>query len=65
MTSIAEIVTQRGIEEVLHFTTNKGLTGILAEGAVLPRKRLPEHKYLEHVYEPNAEMRKDWSGLTT
>lgn len=63
MTSIAEIVTQRGIEEVLHFTTNKGLTGILAEGAVLPRKRLPEHKYLEHVYEPNAEMRKDLEWL--
>jgi hypothetical protein len=63
VTTIAEVVDRRGIAEVLHFTTNKGLTGILAEGAVLPRKRLPEHKYLEHVYEPNAETRKDLRWL--
>lgn len=64
MTTIAEIVERRGIEEVLHFTTNHGLTGILAEGAVLSRERLPEHKYLEHVYAPNAPVRKDvrWLG---
>jgi hypothetical protein len=39
------------------------LTGILAEGAALSRQRLPESKYLEHVYEPNASVRKDRAWL--
>jgi hypothetical protein len=63
MTTVAEIVEHRGITEVLHFTTNRGLTGILAKGAVLPRARLPEDKYLEHVYHPNADTRKDKAWL--
>jgi hypothetical protein len=63
MTSIAEVASGRGIGEILHFTTNKGLTGILAEGAVLSRKRLPQSKYLEHVYTPNAPVRKDTDWL--
>lgn len=63
MTTIGEIVERRGIEEVLHFTTNRGLTGSLAEGAVLSRQRLPESKYLEHVYRPNASVRKDQAWL--
>jgi hypothetical protein len=63
MTTVAEIVERRRITEVLHFTTNRGLTGILAEGEVLPRARLPENKYLEHVYQPNADTRKDKAWL--
>ena len=63
MTTVAEIVEHRGITEVLHFTTNRGLTGILAKGEVLPRARLPEDKYLEHVYQPNADTRKDRAWL--
>ena len=59
MTSVAEVVARREITEIFHFTTNHGLIGILAEGAVLSRERLPESKYLEHVYEPNASVRKD------
>lgn len=64
MTTIAEIIERRGVTEVLHFTTNRGLTGILGKGAVLPRSLLPEDKYLEHVYQPNADTRKDraWLG---
>ena len=27
--SIKETISQRGIEEILHFTTDKGITGIL------------------------------------
>lgn len=61
--SLAQILEVRGIEEVLHFTTNKGLVGMLAAGAVLPRKRLPEEKYLEFVYSPNANSRKDVAWL--
>lgn len=63
MNTIAEIVAARRITEVLHFSTNHGLTGILGEGAVLSRQRLPESEYLEHVYEPNASVRKDEAWL--
>ncbi|MDE3260846.1 MAG: DarT ssDNA thymidine ADP-ribosyltransferase family protein [Acidobacteriota bacterium] len=44
---------------ILHFTTNRGVLGILAAGAVKSRKRLPEEQYLEHVYRPNTPWRKD------
>lgn len=57
--SIAQIVKQRGITEVLHFTTNRGLLGMLGSGRVLSRKRLPEDRYIEHVYSPNCANRKD------
>lgn len=63
MTSVAEVVKAHQISEILHFTTNRGLTGILAEKAVLSRQRLPESKYLEHVYRPNAATRKDRAYL--
>jgi hypothetical protein len=63
MSSFGEVIAERDIQEVLHFTTNHGLTGILAEGAVLPRQRLPESKHLEHVYAPNATTRKDRAYL--
>jgi hypothetical protein len=59
VSSIAEEVAKRDITEILHFTTNHGLTGSLGEGSVLSRQRLPESKYLEHVYAPNAAVRKD------
>jgi hypothetical protein len=62
--SVAEIVARRGITEVMHFTTNHGVLGMFAVGAVMPRQKLPEEKYLEHVYRPNAAVRKDpaWTG---
>jgi hypothetical protein len=63
MTEIADIVADRGITEILHFSTNHGLTGILAEGAVISRMRLPRSKYLEHVYKPNAKVRRDGPWL--
>ncbi len=62
--TIAEIIDQRRIAEVLHYTTNHGLVGILATSAVKPRERLPEEKYLEHVYHPACKVRRDaaWFG---
>jgi hypothetical protein len=57
--TVAAVVERREITEVLHFTTNQGLLGMLASGGILSRQRLPEEKYLEHVYRPNAEVRKD------
>ena len=55
--TIADIIKQRAIKEVLHFTTNKGLTGILVKKAVLPRKRLPKENYLEHILFYNCASR--------
>jgi len=52
--SIDEIITHRGIREVLHFTTNRGLVGALALAALKPRKRLPRETYLEFIYKPNC-----------
>ena len=60
---IQEIIENRGIEEVLHFTTNKGLTGILATNALKARTHLPEDKYLEYIYKYNCPDRsrdKEW-----
>jgi hypothetical protein len=61
--SVSEVVHARDIAEVLHFTTNKGLLGILASGRILSRARLGVDKYVEHVYEPNAEVRRDGPWL--
>lgn len=57
--TIAEIIAARGIREVLHFTTNRGLLGILATGAIKSRKRLPDDAHLEYLFLPNTEYRKD------
>ena len=54
---------ERGVTRVVHFTTARGLVGILAKRAVMSRKRLPEEKYLEHIYRPNAANRKDGAWL--
>ncbi len=63
MSTIDQIIDERGITEVLHFTTNRGLTGILASRTVLSRDRLPSEKYVEHVFRPNAKFRKDTRWL--
>lgn len=54
---------ERGVTRIVHFTTARGLVGILAKRAVMSRKRLPEDKYIEHVYRSNAEDRKDVEWL--
>ena len=55
----------RGITEILHFTTNKGLIGILATRAVRCRDLLESDQYLEHIYTRNCADRfkdADWTG---
>lgn len=54
---------ERAISDVVHFTTTRGAVGVLAARAVQSRARLPEDKYLEHVYRPNAGIRKDEAWL--
>lgn len=57
--TINDITTRRKITEVLHFTTNEGLLGILYSRALKSRQRLPKEKLLEYIYKPNAVFRKD------
>jgi len=63
--TIQDTIEQRGIHEVLHFTTNKGITGILATGFLKARKLLSEDYYLEHIYQYNCKDRSRdmaWEG---
>ncbi|RYC28820.1 DUF4433 domain-containing protein [Lichenibacterium minor] len=55
--TVQDIIDQRGIQEVLHFTTNRGLVGTLASRALQSRHRLPEDKYLQHILHVNAAVR--------
>ena len=60
---VSAAAEERGVRNVVHFTTMTGAVGILAAGAVKSRVRLPEDKYLEYVYQPNAAYRKDTAWL--
>ena len=60
---IAAAAKQRGITQVVHFTTVRGAIGVLASGFVKSRALLPKEEYLEYVYEPNAFLRKDTAWL--
>ncbi len=53
MTILSEL-QYRGIQEVLHFTTNRGIVGTLAKGSLLSRHRLPSEDYLQHIFHVNA-----------
>jgi hypothetical protein len=61
--TIRDIIAKRGITEVLHFTTHRGLLGSLHSGAVKSRKRLPAAVDLKFIYAPNAIYRKDPAWL--
>ncbi len=56
-------VERRGISQVVHFTTISGAVGILATRTLKSRARVTEDEYLEHVFLPNARLRKDQDWL--
>lgn len=56
---VLNVIARHRILEILHFTTNLGVLGVLGSGLLLSRARLPEDRYLEHVYRPNSPTRKD------
>lgn len=65
---VAALAHQRGITEILHFTTNRGALGIFASGVIKPTSQLGADKYLEHIYTPNCRDRsKDaaWTGYVS
>jgi hypothetical protein len=58
----------RGIDAILHFTTNRGLVGILSTGTVLSRAGLDGDKTLEAIGFPNNASRSrdaDWVGYVS
>lgn len=60
---VAAAAKQRGVTQVVHFTDVQRAVGVLASGFVKSRALLPEEAYLEYVYEPNAQIRKDPAWL--
>lgn len=61
--TISSIIEERGISEIMHFTTNEGLLGILHTRALKSRQRLPQDKQVEFIYRSNASFRKDTPWL--
>ena len=60
---IEDIIEERKVEDIIHYTTNSGFTGILASRHLLSRARLRVDQYLEHVIFYNCENRnrdKEW-----
>lgn len=55
--SIDDIIEARGIEEILHFTTNYGILGILDTKCLKARQRLNVDARLEYIFTPNAAVR--------
>jgi ssDNA thymidine ADP-ribosyltransferase, DarT len=61
--SLADDIQQRKISEVLHFTTNRGLTGSLVSRSLLSRPLLNKDAYLRHVLKLNSAVRPEESTL--
>ena len=57
--SIEGVIRERDIREILHFTTNKGLLGILDSKAIKSRAKLCENQRLEHILKLNTPTVKD------
>lgn len=64
---VSDLAGQRGITDIVHFSTNLGLTGCLHSGYVLPRSRLKAEQQLEKILTLNAPFRseeEDWFDKT-
>jgi hypothetical protein len=59
--SLQTDIEQRGISEVLHFSTNRGFTGSLHCRHLLSRPLLNENDYLRHVLKLNSSVRPEES----
>lgn len=62
--SISEAIAKRAIKQVVHFTTNRGLIGILDSGFLKSREILPEDSRLEFIIKNNSATRKDVEWLS-
>ena len=55
--TVQQMISTKNIQSALHFTTNRGLVGILAVEKLLSRDRLEDEQYLEYVLHVNSEQR--------
>lgn len=56
---IKDIIRENEITEILHFTTERGLTGCAGSKQVLSRKALNEDQYLSHIASPVSHERRE------
>jgi len=61
--NVSEAIVERGITEIIHFTTVSGLIGILTSGKLLAHSELPNNIHLSHICKINCPDRSrdiDW-----
>jgi hypothetical protein len=56
---ISALIHERKITEVVHFTTNRGLLGILVQRLCTARALLAQDEYLESIYHENTKRRRE------
>lgn len=56
---ISSLIHERKITEVVHFTTNRGLLGILVQRLCTARALLAQDEYLESIYHENTKRRRE------
>lgn len=56
---ISALIQERKITEVVHFTTNRGLLGILVQRLCKARALLAQDQYLESIYHQNTKIRRE------
>ncbi|GAA4341123.1 hypothetical protein GCM10023086_77210 [Streptomyces venetus] len=56
---IRTLIQKRKITEVVHFTTNRGLLGILVQRLCKARALLAKDEYLESIYHENTKWRRE------
>lgn len=56
---IHALIQERKITELVHFTTNRGLLGILVQRLCRARALLSEDQYLESIYHQNTKIRRE------
>lgn len=61
--TIQEEINWRKIGELVHFTTNRGIVGVLATKSLLSRFRLKREDYLQHVLHVNSSVRPEEAAL--
>lgn len=52
--NLKDFYLSRGIESIVHFTTNRGSLGVFASRALKSRQRLNADEQLKHIFQPNA-----------
>ncbi|HIH2750499.1 DUF4433 domain-containing protein [Burkholderia aenigmatica] len=61
--TVANQIAARGITDLMHFTTNVGLVGVVSTGRLLPRSALQDELTLEYILRVNSKFRRDTAWL--